>query len=138
MPGEASLDADNRVDWDLGRTAFIVCPFSFRRLPIDAELVERLARDARKAFRTMKHRFAAQARSRRSAINAVTQTHELAIGDQRTKGAQHLILATERLELAREKGVFILLAGNPLFDFLAYRQFAGHCWPPPANTRRPI
>src|SRR5258707_354096 len=65
MAREAALHSYDRVDRHLRRTTLVVGAFGFRRLPFNAELVERLACDTGEALGTVQHRVPVPARDNR-------------------------------------------------------------------------
>src|SRR5260221_3708188 len=138
MAREAALHSYDRVDRHLRRATLVVGAFGFRRLPFNAELVERLACDTGETLGTMQHRFAAQARDDRPAIHTVAKPHQAALVHQRAQCTEHLILATEFLEFARKEHVFTPVAGDPLFNLLPQCFTARHNRPPFAKTRHSI
>src|SRR5271157_2086223 len=112
---ETALDAHGRIDRHLRRAAFVIGPLKFRRLPFDAELVERLARRVDESAARRQHRPAGEPGCFGAAIDAVAETHEGAVPHQAAQRAQHLILAAEIAELARQEYV-VPPAGDPFPD----------------------
>ena len=69
-----------------------------------------------KPSRAAQHRLAGEPRGFGAAIDAVAEAHEAAVPHQAAQRAQHLVLAAEIAELARQEHVLAPLAGDPFLD----------------------
>src|SRR6185503_2553266 len=123
---EPPLYPHDRVRRHLRWPPFIVGPLGFGWLPLDTKLVQRFARRTDEAVWAVEHWLTGEAGFNGTAIDAVAKTNQPVFAHEPTQRAQHLVLAAQMSELAREEHGIARLAGHPLLDLLLQCLAARH------------